>query len=65
VVEKALLKYTKRYGFDYKAIDFKTYAKFLKAIEDVINASKEIDGGDDVSRNGFDHLLWYYYKGRV
>lgn len=65
VVEKALLKYTKRYGFDYKASDFKKYAKFLKAIEDVIDASKNTDGGDDVSRNGFDHLLWYYYKGRV
>ena len=65
VVEKALLKYTKRYGFGYKASDFKTYATFLKAIEDVINASKNTNGGGDVSRNGFDHLLWYYYKGRV
>ncbi len=65
VMEKALIKYIERYKLNYKQSDFKTYSSFLNAISDVISESIKIDKGESVSRNGLDHLLWYYYKGRL
>ena len=37
-------------------IDYKLYQSVVDA---VIKASES-----DISRNGFDHLLWYYFKGK-
>ncbi|MBO4231969.1 MAG: hypothetical protein J5862_01865 [Bacteroidales bacterium] len=62
VVAKALLEYLKFYNIyaDIKKIKNKDYAVYSKAIDAVIEAS-----GNEISRNGFDHLVWYYFKGRA
>lgn len=65
VLEKALIKYIKKYQLDYSVANFKKYDKYLEAIEAVICESEHKGHGDKVSRNGLDHLLWYYYKGRI
>jgi len=65
VLEKALLKYIKKYHLNYTVVDFKKYDKYLEAIEAVIRESKRNGHGNEVSKNGLDHLLWYYYKGRI
>ncbi len=43
-----------------------TYAEFYGRYIDTIDAirNKYSRSGGLVSRNGFDHLLWYYYKGQ-
>lgn len=38
------------------------YATFYKGYQDLID-QKIKESGQPVSRNGFDHLLWYFYKG--
>ena len=65
VIEKALPLYIKRYlDKDVKIDDYKgKYPEFIKYVDAIIEkASKENDR--KISRNGFDHLLWYYHKGR-
>lgn len=65
VMENAIMKYVEHYNIrtlDNKKITktgLKTYKTFIYVVDKVIEASKT-----DISRNGFDHLLWYYYKGR-
>ena len=49
---------------DYYSIeedyDLNEYGDYRKAIDAIRTAS-----GVEISRNGFDHLLWYYHKGRI
>ncbi|MCQ2353064.1 MAG: hypothetical protein MJ033_06265 [Victivallaceae bacterium] len=70
VVAKALPAYLDYYKEKLlvKKIDLKTVKKKIKdkdyegysnAIDDIIEAS-----GSKISRNGFDHLVWYYFKGK-
>jgi len=42
-----------------KKIKDKSYKEYSNAIDDIIEAS-----GSKISRNGFDHLVWYYFKGK-
>lgn len=42
-----------------KKIKDKSYKEYSDAIDDIIEAS-----GSKISRNGFDHLIWYYFKGK-
>ena len=42
-----------------KEIKKKNYREYSKAIDAIIKAS-----GSNISRNGFDHLVWYYSKGK-
>ena len=42
------------------SFDLTDYGEYRKAVDKIIEPS-----GESVSRNGFDHLLWYYFKGRV
>ena len=51
--------YDKYYKSEGKAIS-EFYKVYYDAIGEIIKAS-----GSGISRNGFDHLLWYYYKGRL
>jgi len=60
VVKKVLPKYLDLYKIPYKPADIEDYASFRKLVDDVISKS-----GSGISRNGFDHLLWYYYKGKI
>ena len=41
-----------------KEIKNKNYEEYSRAIDAIIEAS-----GSQISRNGFDHLVWYYFKG--
>lgn len=41
---------------------YRNYQTFIDNLRD--NAAKEYKESNPVSRNGFDHLLWYYYKGK-
>ena len=60
VVAKALPKYLAYYQLNDKVqIKDKNYREYSKAIDDIIKAS-----GAKISRNGFDHLIWYYFKGK-
>lgn len=58
VLNKALPIYIKKYNLDEYNPD--SYLSYYKCIGDIINCS-----GEDLSRNGFDHLIWYYYKARL
>ena len=42
-----------------KEIKKKNYEVYSNAIDAIIEAS-----GSKISRNGFDHLVWYYFKGK-
>ena len=42
---------------EYDLSDYKDYRKAVDSIRDA--------SGIEISRNGFDHLLWYYHKGRL
>ena len=62
ILIKALPKYIKAFSIqteDYK----KDYKKYQNAIDNIISAAEK-QYGERISRNGFDHLLWYYHKGR-
>lgn len=37
-----------------------SYREYSEIIDKILDKS-----GNKISRNGFDHLLWYYYKGRL
>lgn len=42
---------------NYSLDDYKQYRKAVDKIRELC--------GIEISRNGFDHLLWYYHKGRI
>lgn len=46
--------------FGLNRFDLSRYDEYRRAVDSVIDAA-----GNAVSRNGFDHLLWYYFKGRM
>ena len=60
ILKNALPLYIDYYGIDIKKQELKDYAVYSETIEKIINAA-----GNQISKNGFDHLLWYYYKGRI
>lgn len=59
VVKKAVPKYLEAYGIPFQNDDFKEYSDYQNAID----ALRE-KAGAAISRNGFDHLIWYSYKGK-
>lgn len=58
VVKKVLQKYVNYYNLPTRDLD--NYREYQKTIDEIITQSKS-----HISRNGFDHLLWYYFKGRI
>lgn len=61
VVKKALPLYVEYYGLNRRTQHaLGDYAAYQQCIDDVISAA-----GGEISRNGLDHLLWYYFKGRI
>ena len=58
VLKSVLPKYISYYGLRNWNLD--NYADYRKAVNDIIAAANA-----RISRNGFDHLLWYYFKGRL
>lgn len=58
VLNKALPIYIKKYNLD--GYNPNSYSSYYNCIGEIIKAC-----GEDLSRNGFDHLIWYYYKARL
>ena len=59
-----MCKYIKRYlNLDIEEGSFENdYKKYIGYIDSIRNKAEELYG-KKISRNGFDHLLWYYHKG--
>ena len=55
IICKTLPRYVAHYKLDNS--DLKDYREYIKTIDEVIKAA-----GGGISRNGFDHLVWYYFK---
>lgn len=58
VLRKVMSKYIKHYQLVKRNLD--DYSEYRKTVDLLIKASNS-----EISRNGFDHLLWYYFKGRL
>lgn len=58
VIKKVLQKYVNYYHLPTRDLD--NYREYQETIDEIIAQSKS-----HISRNGFDHLLWYYFKGRI
>lgn len=59
ILKKVLPLYMCYYGIAQK-FDINDYGEYRAAVDTIRDAS-----GIEISRNGFDHLLWYYHKGRI
>ena len=60
VVKGAIPKYLEYFDIDEDGFkDLENYSVYINAIDKIIKAS-----GENVSRNGLDHLLWYVHRGR-
>jgi len=60
VLKKVLPLYAERYGIQCKKKYLNDYSYYRMVVDEIIKKS-----GSKISRNGFDHLLWYYHKGRI
>jgi len=60
VIRKSLKFYFDLYNLKVSDYNFDEYESYQDAIIKVITCSQE-----KVSRNGFDHLIWLYYRGRL
>lgn len=59
ILRSVLPRYLDYFGIEER-FDLSDYKQYQHAIDKIRKAS-----GIEISRNGFDHLLWYYHKGRV
>ncbi len=59
ILKAVLPLYLEYFGIDQK-FDLSDYRDYRMAVDMIRKAS-----GIEISRNGFDHLLWYYHKGRL
>ena len=48
-------------SLDGKIVNIPLY--FIEYIDNIRNKAEKLYG-KKISRNGFDHLLWYYHKGQ-
>lgn len=65
VLLKILPYYIKYYDLNEK-LEKKDYENYQKIIDKIRgSAAKKAKQNEPISRNGFDHLLWYYYKGKL
>lgn len=64
VLANAIPKYCKKFKIEIGDWQFKgNYKKYIEVIDEIRNKAYE-KYGYLVSRNGFDHLIWYFHKGR-
>lgn len=59
ILRTVLPLYLEYYGITehYDLTDYRQYRSVIDMIRNI--------SGIEISRNGFDHLLWYYHKGRI
>ncbi len=67
VLEKALPKYVKKYLNEEVSFSKEDYGKYIDCIDRLRNKLKEGDKEknlekQEISRNGLDHLIWYFHK---
>ena len=60
VLKKVLPLYAEKYGINCDEKQIEEYSYYREIVDKIIKKSKS-----NISRNGFDHLLWYCNKGRV
>ncbi len=60
ILKAVLPLYLEYYSVDPRAYDLDDYVQYRKAIDVIRNTCDT-----SISRNGFDHLLWYFHKGRM
>lgn len=60
VLKKVLPLYAKKYAIPCETKELNKYSYYRMIVDEIIEKS-----GNKISRNGFDHLLWYYHKGRL
>lgn len=63
ILKTVLPLYLEYFQID-KDFDLSNYKDYRHAV-DKIRMASGIASGIEISRNGFDHLLWYYHKGRL
>lgn len=73
VVNNNLEKYAKRYGITFEKKELKDlksweeikkyYQDYQDAINEILNEAEKLNG-ERISRNGFDHLIWYSSKNK-
>lgn len=59
ILRRVLPTYMEYFEIEEK-YDLSDYGQYRMAVDRIRQAS-----GIEISRNGFDHLLWYYHKGRL
>ncbi len=60
VLKKILPLYAKKYCIPCITNNLEDYSYYRDIVDKILEKS-----GNKISRNGFDHLLWYYHKGRL
>lgn len=63
VIVSVLPYYIKKYGVENNK-SLKDYSVYCKVIDLIRKKAASTTNTTPISRNGFDHLLWYYHKGR-
>ena len=58
ILRKVIPVYADRYDVDVPDRRLPDYEEYCNIIDEIIERSES-----GISRNGFDHLLWYYHKG--
>lgn len=66
VIVSVLPYYIKKYKVEYNGTlkDLKDYSVYSDVINSIREKAASTTNTTPISRNGFDHLLWYYHKGR-
>ena len=64
ILKNVMPDYLDFYGFDPAAFDLSDYKQYRNAVDNIRCKASYISGVE-ISRNGFDHLLWYYHKARL
>ncbi len=63
VIASVLPYYMEKYGVEYSG-DLTKYSVYRNVIDLIRDKVANSEPQKNISRNGFDHLLWYYHKGR-
>ena len=64
VLANALPKYCEKYNIEFEQKKFKDNYNIYLEITNRIRNKTQKEYGEKISRNGFDHLIWYFHKGR-
>lgn len=65
ILKNNIPNYCKKYNIQIskKDLEKNDYNIYINVIDNIRKAAKK-EYGEEISRNGLDHLIWYYHKGR-